>query len=248
MARIDEIDLKLLPIFDEIYQTRSVSKAGANLGLSQSAISIGLGKLRQHFDDPLFVRTSSGMQPTPCAEDLVQPLREGLELVRAALRHHTAFDPKTSHRTFRVCFTDISEIVLLPAIMQRVLTTAPNVRLEIAHITEAIPKTLESGAADLAVGFMPRLEAGFRQQRLHRAEDRAARTEFSRSGGGHRRHGAPGHRPAAPRRDVAATREDQDARPAAEDPLLCGQAALARTLSSRSRKHVATTCDSGDLR
>ncbi len=170
MARSDEIDLKLLSIFDEIYRTRSVSKAGANLGLSQSAISIGLGKLRQHFDDPLFVRTSSGMQPTPCAEDLVQPLREGLELVRSALRHHTAFDPRTSNRAFRVCFTDISEIVLLPAIAQRVLATAPNVRLEITHITETIPKSLESGAADVAVGFMPQLEAGFRQQRLFRQE------------------------------------------------------------------------------
>jgi DNA-binding transcriptional LysR family regulator len=69
-----------------------------------------------------------------------------------------------------VCFTDISEIVLLPAIAQRVLATAPNVRLEITHITETIPKSLESGAADVAVGFMPQLEAGFRQQRLFRQE------------------------------------------------------------------------------
>ena len=170
MARIDEIDLKLLSIFDEIYQTRSVSKAGENLGLSQSAISVGLGKLRQHFDDPLFVRTSSGMQPTPYAEELAKPLREGLDLLRTALKHHATFDPRTSHRNFRVCFTDISEIVLLPAILQRVLATAPNVRLEITHITEAIPRILEAGAADLAVGFMPQLEAGFRQQRLFRQE------------------------------------------------------------------------------
>ena len=65
------LDVRLLNVFDEIYKTRSVSRAADNLGLGQPAVSIALGKLRTHFKDPLFVRTSTGMDPTPFGEGLV---------------------------------------------------------------------------------------------------------------------------------------------------------------------------------
>ena len=67
------MDLKLLTVFDEIYKTRSVSRAGENLGVAQSSVSISLARLRRHFGDPLFVRTADGMQPTPHATSLVAP-------------------------------------------------------------------------------------------------------------------------------------------------------------------------------
>ena len=68
--------MKLLAVFDEIYKTRSVTRAGENLGLAQTSVSLALGRLRRQFNDPLFVRTADGMVPTPHGLTLLQPLRQ----------------------------------------------------------------------------------------------------------------------------------------------------------------------------
>ncbi|WP_342132752.1 LysR family transcriptional regulator [Hydrogenophaga sp. OTU3427] len=160
------MDTKLLSVFDEIYKTRSVSRAGDNLGVAQSSISISLARLRRHFGDPLFVRTSDGMQPTPHATSLVVPVRQALELLRGITRQQAAFDPSKARQTFRICMTDITHLALLPALMNRLCDVATGVNVEISHISAQTPRMLESGEADLAVGFMPQLEAGFYQQKL----------------------------------------------------------------------------------
>lgn len=165
---MQSLEIRLLSVFDEIYKTRSVTRAADNLGLGQPAVSIALGKLREHFKDPLFVRTSTGMEPTPLGEELVQPIRNAIDALANALRYRTAFDPATSQRSFRVSMTDISQLVLLPRLWAALRATAPGVHIEIAHLTADTPKMLEAGEADLALGFMPQLEAGFYQQSLFR--------------------------------------------------------------------------------
>jgi len=160
------MDMKLLSVFDEVYKTRSVSRAGENLSLAQTSVSLALGRLRRQFNDPLFVRTSEGMLPTPHATELIQPLRQALELLRVATKQHVVFDPGTSTRRFRVSMTDISHLQFLPAVIQRVDKVAPAIHIEILRITADTPKLLEAGESDLAVGFMPELEAGFYQQKL----------------------------------------------------------------------------------
>lgn len=165
---MQSLEIRLLSVFDEIYKTRSVTRAADNLGLGQPAVSIALGKLREHFNDPLFVRTSTGMEPTPLGEELVQPIRGAIDALANALRYRTAFDPATAQRSFRICMTDISQLVLLPRLWAELRATAPGVRIEIAHLTAETAKMLEAGEADLALGFMPQLEAGFYQQSLFR--------------------------------------------------------------------------------
>lgn len=160
------MDIKLLAVFDEIYKTRSVSRAGDNLGLAQTSVSLALGRLRRQFNDPLFVRTSEGMLPTPHATALVEPLRQALDLLRTATQQQVVFDPKTSTRRFRISMTDVSHLQFLPALMQRVGKIAPAIHIEMLRITAETPKLLEAGDSDLAVGFMPELEAGFYQQKL----------------------------------------------------------------------------------
>lgn len=160
------MDLKLLAVFDEVYKTRSVSRAGENLGLAQSSISIALGRLRRHFGDPLFVRTAEGMQPTPHATSLLVPVRQALELLRGITRQQAAFEPAQAQRLFRICMTDITHLALLPALINRLRDVAPGIHVEISHISAQTPRMLESGDADLAVGYMPQLEAGFYQQKL----------------------------------------------------------------------------------
>lgn len=160
---MNTIDLRLLSVFDEIYKTRSVTAAAVALDLGQPAVSVALSKLRHHFDDPLFVRTSSGMEPTPFGEGLVRPVRGVLEALDLVLGHRNEFDPATSERTFRICMTDITQLVLVPRLWETLRITAPHIRIEIMTMSPDIARRLESGEADLAIGFVPQLDAGFYQ-------------------------------------------------------------------------------------
>lgn len=163
---MNSIDIRLLSVFEEIYKTRSVTAAAAALDLGQPAVSVALSKLRHQFGDPLFVRTSKGMEPTPFGEGLVRPVRAALESLDQVMGHSNVFDPAHSSRTFRICMTDISQLVLLPKLWEMLRRQAPNIHIEILPLTTDIARLLESGEADLALGFMPQLEAGFYQNQL----------------------------------------------------------------------------------
>lgn len=160
------MDMRLLAIFDEIYKTKSVTRAGQNLDLPQTSVSLALGRLRRQFNDPLFVRTSKGMEPTPHAKELVKPLRQALQILQAATRQQVVFEPARSERQFRISMTDFSHLEFLPSLINRVNELAPSVQIEILRITPDTASLLESGDSDLAVGFMPELDAGFFQQNL----------------------------------------------------------------------------------
>ncbi len=163
---MDSIDIRLLMVFDEIYKTRSVTAAAEALDLGQPAVSVALAKLRHHFSNPLFVRTSNGMEPTPFSEGLVQPVRATLGALERVLGYRSEFDPAAAERSFRICMTDISQLVLLPRLWETLRLTAPGICIEIIPISSDTARLLESGEADLAVGLMPQLEAGFYQQTL----------------------------------------------------------------------------------
>jgi DNA-binding transcriptional LysR family regulator len=163
---LTNIDLKLLAVIGELHRTRSVSQAAERLELSQSAISMSLAKLRKHFNDPLFVRTSAGMEPTPHAVALINMLEKAEHLLQSALGHQVVFDPKTSDRLFRLHSTDIAQVTLLPRLMQRMRAIAPSVCVKLDRIANDTSKLLESGELDLAVGFFLPMGAGFCQQRL----------------------------------------------------------------------------------
>ncbi|HEY4073584.1 MAG TPA: LysR family transcriptional regulator [Herbaspirillum sp.] len=161
-----KLDLEWLAVFDEIYKTNSVSHAAERLGLAQATASIALNKLRIHFGDKLFSRTSKGMMPTPRAEALYPELRDIMERLETARGFRAEFVPAQSNREFRLSITDISEIVLLSTLLNRLQKVAPDIRIEIEKITDDSASRLASGEIDLAVGFMPHLEAGFHQQIL----------------------------------------------------------------------------------
>jgi DNA-binding transcriptional LysR family regulator len=161
------IDAKLLVLFTQLYQTRSVTKAAEALGQSQPNISVGLTKLRHHFDDPLFVRTGNGMQPTPRAEALVASVAEALQSLRKVSAPARAFVPEQARQSVRVCMTDASHMTLLPRLLQHLRQSAPRLRLEATPIDERIARRLESGEADLALGIVPGLESGFYQQTFY---------------------------------------------------------------------------------
>jgi DNA-binding transcriptional LysR family regulator len=163
---VTNIDLKMLAVIGELHRTRSVSQAAQHLELSQSTISMSLARLRKHFNDPLFVRTSAGMEPTPYATELIYMLGKAENLLQSALGHHVVFDPQMSERVFRLQSTDIAQVTLLPKLIQRLKKAAPGMALSLDRISSETPKLLESGETDLAVGFILPMGAGFCQQRL----------------------------------------------------------------------------------
>lgn len=163
---MDNLDLRLLAVFDAIYRQRSVTAAAETLGIGQPTVSVTLAKLRHLFGDPLFVRTGNGMEATPFAEGLARPIKSALEAIEAVMTHHNDFAPATSERSFRICMTDISQLVLLPGLWERLRRRAPGIRIEVLPLSAATARMLQSGEADLALGFMPQLDAGFFQQLL----------------------------------------------------------------------------------
>ena len=160
-------DLNLLLVFEALFRQGSVTRAAAQVGLSQSAMSSALGRLRTQFGDPLFVKTRSGMLPTPRALELAPALTEALAMVRGAMGKREAFDPATSARSLRVYMTDVGETVLLPTLMTYLQERSPAMRLETAQIPAAeLPVRMESGEVDLAVGYLPQLPEKIRRARL----------------------------------------------------------------------------------
>ena len=161
-----KLDLDWLSVFVEVYKTQSVSRAAQTLGMEQASASMVLNKLRRHFDDPLFCRTSAGMEPTPRAQTIYPDLLEAQMRLEKARGAPAAFLPQQAMRDFRICMTDISEIVLLPRLINHLQKTAPGLVVEAEKISPDSRRRLESGDIDLAVGFTPDLEAGFYQQAL----------------------------------------------------------------------------------
>ncbi len=166
---VQDVDLNLLRVFDAVLHERGVTAAAARLGLTQPAVSNALARLRAVFGDGLFVRTAGGMDPTPFARELAEPVRQALALLEAALAHGPGFDPATSTRAFRFYMSDLGQVEFLPPLVERVQRTAPDVRLEaVAADLEHIGDALGAGALDLAVGFLPGLGPPIKRRTLFR--------------------------------------------------------------------------------
>jgi DNA-binding transcriptional LysR family regulator len=168
-VNLRDVDLNLLRAFDAVLQEKSVTGAAARLGLTQPAVSNALARLRALFGDALFVRTSVGMDATPFARELGEPVRQALALLESALAHGPGFDPATSSRAFRFYMSDLGQIEFLPPLIERAQRVAPGVRLEaIALDVEGIEGALAAGSLDLAVGFLPGLGPPVRRLQLFR--------------------------------------------------------------------------------
>jgi DNA-binding transcriptional LysR family regulator len=164
---LSDIDLNQLVLFQQLMVERSVSKVAEKLGLTQPAVSNTLAKLRRQFGDDLFVRTPTGMMPTPFAEQLAEPIGYALGMIHSGLNQQSRFDPASVKRSVTIGMTDIGEIVFLPALVERLRQEAPGVSLSTVRTTATnLRDDMEAGKVDLAIGPLPQLKAGFFQRRL----------------------------------------------------------------------------------
>jgi DNA-binding transcriptional LysR family regulator len=167
--KLTDIDLNLLVVFDRLVQDGRVSRVAESLGLSQPAVSNALRRLRDLLDDELFLRTPSGMAPTPYALQLAEPVAQALRGLQGALNVRASFDPARSERCFTLAMTDVGEIYFLPVLMDALAREAPGVTLRCVPVADAaLREDMAVGRVDLALGSLPQLQAGFFQQALFR--------------------------------------------------------------------------------
>ncbi|HEY4296035.1 MAG TPA: LysR family transcriptional regulator, partial [Paraburkholderia sp.] len=162
------LDLNLIPYLVAMGDARNVSRAAEQLGVSQPRVSTALGRLREYFNDPLFVRTSKGMEPTPRALAILPAARDALLRIEKGMLDVQEFDPATSTHTFSIALSDVGEIVFLPRLLQLFAERAPSANLRSVTLPPSqVERGLESGDVDLAVGYFPDLGGNnFFQQRL----------------------------------------------------------------------------------
>ena len=166
---LSRLDLNLLVVFHHLLSKRRVSAVAQALGMSQPAVSSALGRLRASLGDELFLRTQGGMEPTPYALQLAEPVAMALGGLQQALQVRAAFDPKTSSRSFTIAMTDVGEMYFLPVLTDALSRTAPGVTLQVISVTQApLKDDMATGRIDLALGLLPQLQAGFFQQALFR--------------------------------------------------------------------------------
>lgn len=162
------LDLNLLATAAALLETGGVSKAAIALGTSQPTVSANLSKLREYFEDPLFVRCAGGMAPTPRGAEVASAARDLLAEAERRLRVDPGFDPARSHQAFTVALSDVGEMVFLPSLLRHLARVAPNTPLRAVSMRPgALRDAMTTGDIDLAIGYFPDLAGSqFYQQLL----------------------------------------------------------------------------------
>lgn len=162
------LDLHLLQVFLAVYETRNVGEAALSLKMSQPGLSTALARMRTILQDPLFVKTARGMEPTLRAQALLEPIRNIVNSIHTELLAVPDFDPATSSREFCLALSDIGEGIYLPIALRSMQEHAPGVSLRSLFIA---PKQLEeemsAGTVNLALGYFPDIKGNqFFQRRI----------------------------------------------------------------------------------
>lgn len=150
--QLNKVDLNLFVVFEVIYRERNLTKASEILHITQPAVSNALARLRQTFEDKLFVRQQGQMIPTPLAENIIERVRFALGNMESALNEHDDFDPKTSSRRFAFAMNDTSESYLLPLLMAYLEQEAPNIYVESYFVPRSeLEREFTAGQLDFAL-------------------------------------------------------------------------------------------------
>lgn len=148
-----KIDLNLFVVFEAIYCEGNITKAASALNLSQPAVSHSLSKLRDYFDDPLFVRQGNEMRPSAVANNVITEVREALRQLQVCLVQSKQFEPLTSRKHFTISLHAALEASYLPPLMQMINRDAPLVNIQSSRRVNRneLENKLASGDIDLAI-------------------------------------------------------------------------------------------------
>lgn len=165
---ISRVDLNLFTVFETIYTEGSVTRASQKLNLTQPAISHALGRLRQMFDDPLFVRQGHTMVSTPLARSIIDPIRRSLRNLEVTLNGVHAFDPATTEKRFNIALRDVLEATILPPLMLQVGKTATLVDVAASHVERReLQSEMANGTLDVAIDVLLPLPGDIMHTRIY---------------------------------------------------------------------------------
>ncbi|MEM1088825.1 MAG: LysR family transcriptional regulator [Pseudomonadota bacterium] len=162
---VNALDLNLLRVFDAVMLERNVTRAAERLYLSQPAVSHALTRLRHTLKDPLFVKGPQGMQPTPRAVELAEPINGALMALKDAL-DPTVFDPAESNRSFTIATHDYLTTVLMDRVAAHLSEFAPGVRIHLKPTEGRALEMLDRQEVELAISAFGELGSRFTQQQL----------------------------------------------------------------------------------
>ena len=163
---VNRVDLNLLVYLDALLRERNVTQAANQLNLSQPAMSNGLRRLRELFDDPLLVRTSDGMAPTERALELEPVVRDVLMKIDKAVQPRSEFEPESAQRVFRIMASDYAESTLLPGVLGKLRTQAPGLTLDIMTPSDVSFLDVERGKVDMVINRFDSMPQSFHQIHL----------------------------------------------------------------------------------
>jgi DNA-binding transcriptional LysR family regulator len=154
-SELRRLDLTLLLVLLGLLRHRKALDVAADLGLTQSAISQSLKRLRDIFGDELFLRRPHGMEPTATALALEAPVAAAVDALRGALGAARSFDPATASGIVRVAALDAEQAVLIPPLAARLRLLAPGLTLSVLPLGRgAAMEALSEGKADLVLGYV----------------------------------------------------------------------------------------------
>jgi DNA-binding transcriptional LysR family regulator len=166
LVKVNRIDLNLLVYLDALLRERNVTQAANQLNLSQPAMSNGLRRLRELFNDPLLVRTSEGMTPTERALELEPVVREVLSKIDQAVQPRGDFEAGTAQRVFRIMASDYAESTLFPSVLGKLRTQAPGLTLDIMTPSDVSFLDVERGKVDMVINRFDSMPQSFHQIHL----------------------------------------------------------------------------------
>lgn len=165
-VNVGRIDLNLLKYLDVLLREQNVTRAAEQLGITQPAMSNGLKRLRDLFGDPLLIRTSEGMTATERALELQPLVRQVLAQTEAMLTPDETFRPAASRRVFRIMTSDYAEATLVPHIVRRLRSEAPNLVLDFLTPSDVSYADMEQGRVDMAINRFNEIPQSFHQVTL----------------------------------------------------------------------------------
>jgi DNA-binding transcriptional LysR family regulator len=165
-VNVNRVDLNLLVYLDALLRERNVTQAANQLNLSQPAMSNGLRRLRELFDDPLLVRTSEGMTPTERALELEPIVREVLTAIDKAVQPRSEFEPAEAQRVFRIMASDYAEATLFPSVLSKLRESAPGITLDIMTPSDVSFLDVERGKVDMVINRFDSMPQSFHQIHL----------------------------------------------------------------------------------
>ncbi len=163
---INKIDLNLLIYLDVLLREKNVTRAANQLNITQPAMSNGLKRLRNLFNDPILVRTSDGMAPTERSQALAPVIRKILLELEEALQSEDNFNPATSDRVFRLMASDYAASTLVPKLLSNLSKIAPNISIDIMTPSDINFHDVEAGKVDMAINRFEELPQSFHQKTL----------------------------------------------------------------------------------